>query len=427
MGRHAGSHPAARFTPDLDSATLLSVNPPRTLRRRVVLLAVTALAATLLTGGLGPVGAHAGGPVIPPAPTGPQPTHPRPGNILPPPTPLPAHCTTTGPLFSSLPFPASQIPTYDPSDSESSASLQATNNRGLWAGYAHNMNQFALIYWSSTTHRLSVLDRFTYQSSYSVAQTERMSVRVVGVTAAGSVIAYVQRPDRSVESDQGTAYVYIDGHRYEYRREANWTTVIPVGLAANGALIAEARSGTSTWYVISYSKYSAYSVLYRSTYEPYAAVDSAGDVTYYTPGGQDVLRLASGVTVPIAGFRYGEYSAPLTGGTADSRFIGADSDTDAAASWSVRDVQPGQPLRPRLLMALTSRVGSVPLLVGADGSFITTTADRYVFLRTADNHLAAVPAVAGTSGYIGSSFGLAADGTLAYSGYSDGLPRLLHC
>lgn len=397
------------------------------MNRRIALLAATLLTAVLLTGVLGPVRAHAGGPVIPPAPTGPQPTRPRPGNVLPPPTPLAAHCTTTGPLFTTLPFPAGQIPVYNPSASESSASLQATNDRGLWAGYAHNLNQFALIYWSSITHRVSVLDRFTYRSSFSVAQTERMSVRVVDVTAAGSVIAYVQRPDRSVESDQGTTYVYIDGHRYEYRREANWTTVIPVGVAANGALIAEARSGTSTWYVISYSKYSAYSVLYRSTYEPYAAVDSAGDVTYYTPGGQDVLRLASGVTVPITGFRGGEYSSPLMGGTADSRFIGVDGDTNAAASWSAHDVQPGQPLRPRLLMAPTSRVDTVPLLVGANGSFITVTSDKYVFLRTADNHLAAVPAVASAAGYVQSSFGLAADGTLAYSGYRDGLPRLLHC
>ena len=200
-------------------------------------------------------------------------------------------CTTSGPVFSIKGLPAN----YAHPDSADRASLQATNDAGIWAGYVVDLGHYSLISWSAATHRTTVLDSLDV-SSGNTPQGDHGPVEVVAVTKHGSVLAAEQTLKYGTAFTHYVGYVYSGGHRYKLKTAPNWTSAEPVGITKAGVIWGQVNYGPQQNAIVTWANATApYKVVARDA--AYLAVDGNGDYSYLSDPDTITVRRASGAVV----------------------------------------------------------------------------------------------------------------------------------
>lgn len=306
------------------------------------------------------------------------------------------------------------------------ASLNATNNRGLWAGTRFDGNgTFEVITWRAG--HTTVLDSISFLSE-AFSYTE--SVRVVGVTARGDVVISAQSPSGH-NPNVRVGYRYSGGRRYLLSRRPGWVSFYPTAVSPDGRIAGVAgliRSQQAIQWVGS----GAGTVSVEDTGRAVqTTMDQYGDLlwTTITNGHSQIsARTPPGRVIRLVGPAGGEAAASIAAG----RFLwGATVGERRLLRWDLATVR-SQPSLTTLAPALVgSSTFSDSVTASTNGSYVAEYVDahstvRFTFIDAwGDRH--SLPATFDEPGRSGSRlFGSDVSGAVALT-TTDGNVRLYQC
>ncbi|MGI8666553.1 MAG: hypothetical protein ACR2N4_11060 [Jatrophihabitans sp.] len=215
------------------------------------------------------------------------------------------------------------------------ASLQATNGAGLWAGVRFDgLNGFQVITWQAG--RVRVLDTLTYRNT---SYDDLDSVRVVGVSSAGTVVVSAQPTTASVESGRRVGLRYQNGRRYLLQSSPLWRWTDPTGITADGRVVGAALRTNGAHQVLQWSASGVGTVsVLAATGALFPSIDALGDVAYTYQDATTqyaVLRLPNGNRLNLGGKTLDDPTDAVTTGAAGPYVYGREENTGAVVRWNL--------------------------------------------------------------------------------------------
>jgi hypothetical protein len=329
-----------------------------------------------------------------------------------------ASCTTTGPAFTTLRGVTedSEEPTF---------AAFNTERNGLWAGVEWDGGDLDLISWHSGQHSPTLLGQFSQIASAFVGPFA--SLRAVGITPAGGVVAVAQLPDNPKVGYQQAGYLYLKGKRYTLTHEPTWTSVVPVGVTDDGTIVGWVQVGPTgharTWVEEWNSSGSGHHMITPISGGPsLVAVDGEGDVSLGANGVASVWVAATHKIVPL-GAPAGASNATnfvYVGGTTAS-FYGY-TDSYDVAKWGVSST--ANPLPVVDLVGIGEPIGASGY---TDVLMLLSDIPSNAVLITRNHKLAPIPTQGTTTVQFAGDTMITPGGTVAYTGNKDHLIHFMTC
>ncbi|MDQ2837525.1 MAG: hypothetical protein M3Y89_08930 [Actinomycetota bacterium] len=330
-------------------------------------------------------------------------------------------CTASAPVGSLV---LAELRALKPTES-----LTATDGHGLWAGVRFDGGTtFQVISWKAG--RTTVLDSFNYAN---VSYDDLRSVRVVGVSSAGAVVASVQRTDAWVEANRRIGVRYQNGHRTVLKALPGWQSVDPTGVSPDGRISGDIRrQADGGGQVEQWSATGAVSTV-AANHAGSSAIDALGDVGYIYQNNYDefsLVRLANGRTLHLGGDVSEDPSTSQVAGGSGPYLYGR-VENGAVVRWAMTGASAlpaGATVPMSSAQPLNWFTGAGPdgTLVGQNLSGRDLTDRGARLLRDSVGDFHPMPAEFQASYQDHRPVGIAPDGTLAYTG-TDGLVRFYKC